>query len=120
MGLAPESKQASKIAGSPNRQTRSAQTPRLVMRGEARAISLPPLSLSLSLCTSRVSIFEMNGGERMGKWDGKFRAFLQNGRGSRRKKEKNTWTCMRSSVWMNAQNLSGAILIAGALMSKNG
>ena len=48
-------------------------------RGEGYLSSPPPLSLSL--CTSRVSIFEMNGGERMGKWDGKFRAFLQNGRG---------------------------------------
>ena len=76
-------RQASEIAGSPNRL--SAQTLRLVMRGEGG----PGLSLSLSLSpfTSQVSILEMNGGERMGKWDGKFRAFLRNGRGSRRKKD---------------------------------
>ena len=70
-------RQASEIAGSPNRL--SAQTLRLVMRGEG--------GLSLSPFTSQVSILEMNGGERMGKWDGKFRAFLRNGRGSRRKKD---------------------------------
>ena len=73
-------KQASKQDSRQARQT-DRQTPRLVMRGEEGLSRIsPPHPLPPSLCTSQVSILEMNGGERMGKWDGKFRAFLQNGR----------------------------------------